>query len=696
MGIIQSLPFRHDISHELSALAFHRRVLHQATDAAMPLLERLRFLCIAADNLDGFLETRLGWLRQRARTNLATADDGGLAPAELLHEVGQRSRELLGEQHHLLDEELLPALRTAGIRRLRPADWSAGQRDRLHACFSRELAPRLLLHPLDAASALQRLPGRGVHFIVDPGEARGPEPAGRPIIIQVPRDLPFLIHPAAGASDSGAGDFACLPDVIETFVGELIAGATTGNCHRFRLIRNSSLHGTGADMGLPPAITPRDPGQPGAAARLELAHGCPAALGALLLERLELEPADLCPLEKPREFGRFIALYELPGHPQLRYPPFTPGMPRQLAGGKDLLAAIQAGDILLHHPFESFGPVMDFIRRGSEDPGVEAIQLTLYRSGQRSPIIDSLVAAARAGKQVTVFVELRARDDEAENTRLGRRLQDAGAKVVYGIVGHKIHCKMALLARREGDALRHYVHLGTGNYHPGTARQYTDYGLLSADPVLAAEVHQAFLSLVRRQPPPPFRRLMQAPFTLHREMLALIGRETAIAAAGGRGRIIAKLNALDEPGIIRALYRASAAGVAIDLIVRGVCCLRPGIRGLSENIRVRSIIGRFLEHSRVYYFHAGGTGRLYLSSADWMERNFFRRVELCFSIEDAAVKRRLHEDLEAWLGDEREAWELQPDGSYLPPRPRDGESAVAAQTALLRRLGAGSPSAADC
>lgn len=696
MGIIQPLPFRHGISHELSALAFHRRVLHQATDTAIPLLERLRFLCIAADNLDGFLETRLGWLRQRARAGLAAADDGGLAPAELLHEVGQRSRELLGEQHRLLDEELLPALHAAGIRRLRPADWSAGQRDRLHAYFGRELAPRLLLHPLDAASALQQLPGRGIHFIVDLAEARGQQPAGRHIIIQAPRDLPFLIHPAAESSGRGAGDFACLPDVIEAFVGELIAGATADNCHRFRLIRDSSLRSTGTDMGLFPAIAGQEASQPGAAIRLELTHGCPAALGALLLESLGLEPADLCYLEEPRESGRFITLYELPGHPQLRYPPFTPGMPRQLAGEKDLLEAIRARDILLHHPFESFGPVMDFIRRGSEDPDVEAIQLTLYRSGHRSPISDSLVAAARAGKRVTVFVELRARDDEAENTRLGRRLQDAGAEVIYGIIGHKIHCKMALLARREGGRLRRYVHLGTGNYHPGTARQYTDYGLLSADPVLAAEVHQAFLSLARRQPPPPFRRLHQAPFTLHREMLALIGRETAIAAAGGRGRIIAKLNALDEPGIIRALYRASAAGVAIDLIVRGVCCLRPGVRGLSENIRVRSIIGRFLEHSRVYYFHAGGTGRLYLSSADWMERNFFRRVELCFSIEDEAMKRRLYEDLEAWLGDERETWELRPDGSYLPPHPHDGESAVSAQTALLRRFAADSPSAAGC
>lgn len=689
MGIIQPVPFRHCISHELSALAFHQRVLHQATDAAIPLLERLRFLCIAADNLDGFLEARLGWLRQRARTNLAAADDGGLAPAELLHEVGRRSRELLGEQHRLLDEELLPALRAAGIRRLRPADWSTGQRDRLHAYFGRELAPRLLLHSLDAASALQRVPGRGIHFIVGLED-------GRHILIQMPHGLPFLIHPTAGPSGAGAGDFACLPDVIEAFVGELLTGATAGNCHRFRLIRGSSLRSIGTDRDLLPTIAPQGPGQQGAAARLELAHDCPATLGALLLERLGLEPADLCSLDEPRESGRFIALYELPGHPQLRYPPFTPGMPRQLAGKKDLLAAIQAGDILLHHPFESFGPVMDFIRRGSEDPDVEAIQLTLYRSGRRSPIIDSLVAAARAGKRVTVFVELRARDDEAENIRLGRRLQEAGAEVIYGITGHKIHCKMALLARREGDELRRYVHLGTGNYHPGTARQYTDYGLLSADPVLAAEVRQAFLSLARRQPPPPFRRLHQAPFTLHREMLALIGRETAIAAAGGRGRIIAKLNALDEPGIIRALYQASAAGVAIDLIVRGVCCLRPGVRGLSENIRVRSIIGRFLEHSRVYYFHAGGAGRLYLSSADWMERNFFRRMELCFSIEDAGMKRRLYEDLEAWLGDEREAWELQPDGSYLPLRPRGGESAVAAQTALLRRFAAGSPSTAGC
>ena len=384
--------------------------------------------------------------------------------------------------------------------------------------------------------------------------------------------------------------------------------------------------------------------------------------------------------------NRLLAVYDLVNRPELKYPPFTPGMPKQLVNAS-IFDAIAKGDILLHHPYESFAPVMDFIYRAANDPDVLAIKQTLYRTTPDSPLVENLVAAAKSGKEVTVLIELRARFDEAANIDLASKLQEAGAHVVYGVVGYKIHCKIALVVRRENGKLRRYVHIGTGNYHPRTARAYTDYGLLSANEALGEDVHQVFMQLTSLMRTSALNLLSQSPFNLHERLLTLIKRETRLAASGETGHIIAKLNALVEPEVIRALYEASGAGVFVDLIVRGICCLRPGIPGVSENIRVRSIVGRFLEHSRCYYFHNGGDEEIYCASADWMERNFFRRIELMFPIQGKALKRRLMTDLDVYLADNTQAWELKANGDYTQLSPQSGEEPKAAQLQLLRELG---------
>jgi polyphosphate kinase len=424
----------------------------------------------------------------------------------------------------------------------------------------------------------------------------------------------------------------------------------------------------------------------GAAVRLETAHDCPAELTNFLLDMFGLRESDLYRVDGPVNLNRLMAVYNLVDRQDLKDPAFMPSAPRALIDNDDIFAAVRSQDILLHHPYESFGPVLEFINRAAQDPDVLAIKITLYRAGPDSPIVKSLVAAAQAGKEVTVSIELRARFDEAANIELANRLQTAGAHVVYGVRGFKTHCKMALVVRREEGRLRRYVHLGTGNYHPGTARLYSDYGLLSADPELGDDVHQVFLQLTSMMQTPPLKRISQAPFGLHEHIIELIEQEIRNTGAGGTGHIIAKINAVVEPEVIRTLYRASCAGVFVDLIVRGICCLRPGIPGVSENIRVRSIVGRFLEHSRVFYFHANGEEKVYCASADWMDRNFFRRVETAFPILDAGIKDRLLGDLDVCLGDNTRAWELQADGSYKRLRAGPDDHARSAQDELLSQL----------
>jgi len=415
--------------------------------------------------------------------------------------------------------------------------------------------------------------------------------------------------------------------------------------------------------------------------RLETAADCPQDMVEFLLHEFALAPQDCYQVPGPVNLNRFSAIYALAQRPDLKYPAFTPGLPPRLVGATDLFAVIRQRDVLLHHPYRSFGPVMDLLRQAAADPGVLAIKQTLYRTGDQSPIVDALVAAAQSDKDVTVIIELRARFDEEANIELATRLQEAGAHVMYGVVGYKTHAKMTLVVRREAEGIRRYCHLGTGNYHPKTARLYTDYGLFTCDEEIGTDVHEIFLQLTSLTRTSKLRRLLQSPFNLHESLQAMIERESANARAGKPARIIVKINALVEPQIIETLYAASRSGVRVDLIVRGVCALRPGIPGVSENITVRSVIGRFLEHSRVYWFENAGDPELYLASADWMERNFFRRVEIAFPVLRKQLRERITKDLEIYLADNTNAWELRPDGTYA--RVAAGNASASDAQALL-------------
>ncbi|MBL8224589.1 MAG: polyphosphate kinase 1 [Chromatiales bacterium] len=676
------------INRELSALEFNRRVLHQAKDRSIPLLERLKFLCIVSTNLDELFEIRVSGLKQRHELGLSPLGPDQASAEDVLREISRRAHTLVDEQYRLLNDEIMPALEDQGIRFVRRTRWTPTQRNWLRDYFHREIEPILSPTSLDPARPFPRILNKSLNFIVG---LRGMHAFGRPVqraIVQAPRPLPRLIRLDPSLPDTGPNDFVFLSSVIHAFVDELFAGMDIQSCHQFRVTRNSDLYVDEEEVeDLKRAVEGElVASRYGEAVRLEVAHDCPEEQAQYLLEMFGLDDDDLYRVDGPVNLNRLLTVLQLTSRPDLRDAPFTPGLPHPVATAEDLLAAIAKRDILLHHPYESFGPVLDFITRAAQDPDVLAIKITLYRTGAASPVVDSLVTAAQAGKEVTVSIELRARFDEAANIELANRLQEAGAHVVYGVVGFKTHCKMTLVVRREGGRLRRYVHLGTGNYHPGTARLYTDYSLLSADEALAEDVHHVFLQLTSLMQTPPLRRLYEAPFTLHQRILEHIDQEIRNVEAGGAGHVIAKLNALVEPEVISALYRASAAGVIVDLIVRGICCLRPGIPGISENIRVRSIVGRFLEHARVYYFHANGAQHVFCASADWMDRNFFRRVEVCFPVLDEDLKARLLSDLDLALSDNTQAWELQSDGSYVltsPPTPAD---AVSSQAKLLRQL----------
>jgi polyphosphate kinase len=675
------------LNRELSQLKFNVRVLKQAMDPRVPLLERLKFLCISSTNLDEFFEIRVSGLKHRLAVNAAPAGPDNLSSADVLRTVTEETNALVREQYRLLNDDLIPELRSAGIHFVRRDDWSLAQRQWLEQYFRTEIVPLLSPTTLDPTRPFPRILNKSLNFIVS---LDGRDAFGRPCrraIVQAPRSLPRLITMPTTLKGTGKNDFVFLSSVIHAFVDQLFAGMEIDGCYQFRVTRNSDLFIDDEDVDdLMTALEGElFESRYGAAMRLEIAHDCPDELSEYLLEHFRLTRVDLYQVPGPVNLNRLLAVYDLVDRPDLKYPPFTPGMPKELIK-TSIFEAVSKQDILLHHPFESFAPVIDFIYRAAADADVLAIKQTLYRTTPDSPLVESLVSAAKAGKEVTVLIELRARFDEAANIELASKLQEAGAHVVYGVVGYKTHCKMALVVRREHGKLRRYVHLGTGNYHPRTARAYTDYGLLSANEALGEDVHQVFMQLTSLMRTPDLTWLSQSPFNLHERLLGLIRRETRIASSGGTGHIIAKLNALVEPEVIRALYEASGAGVYVDLIVRGICCLRPGIPGVSDNIRVRSIVGRFLEHSRVYYFHNGGDEELYCASADWMERNFFRRIELMFPILHPGHKARVIADLDAYLADNEQAWELRKDGQYELLRPTGDSTATSAQQKLLRQL----------
>jgi polyphosphate kinase len=491
--------------------------------------------------------------------------------------------------------------------------------------------------------------------------------------------------------DGGNRRFVLLTAIVQQYVPKLFSGMDVLGCYQFRVTRNSDLFVDDEEVddlrrALEGELAQR---RYGAAVRLEVSAECPPDLDSFLMRQFALSAVDFYEVSGPVNLNRLEAIYDLAQRPDLKYPIFTPGLPRRVAGSSDLLAVIRQKDVMLHHPFHSFGPVLDFLRGAAADLRVLAIKQTLYRTGNESPIVDALVSAAQSGKDVTVIVELRARFDEEANIELSNRLQEAGAHVMYGVVGFKTHAKMSMVVRRETEGLRRYCHLGTGNYHPRTARGYTDYSLFTCDPEIGQDVHELFLQLTSLTQTPRLTKLIQSPFGLHEAMVGKIEREMELAAAGKPGRVIAKMNSLVEPQIIEALYRASRAGVQIDLIVRGLCALRPGIPGVSENIRVRSIVGRFLEHSRVFYFGSDGASELYLASADWMERNFFRRVEIAFPVREQTHRQRILRDLNSYLSDNTQAWKLGRDGRYARCE-RGDEKARDAQGDLLNRYAAGS------
>jgi polyphosphate kinase len=674
------------INRELSQLEFNKRVLCQAQDRRLPLLERLKFLCISSTNLDEFFEIRVAGLKQRVAISSSPAGPDNLSPSEVLAEIAVATQQLVADQYQLLNEEIIPALRNERIRFIRRDDWTDGQRRWLEQHFESQIIPVLSPTTLDPTRPIPRILNKSLNFIVS---LNGRDAFGRQCdraIVQAPRSLPRLIQLPAALCNGEESSFVFLSSVIHAFVDHLFSGIEITGCYQFRVTRNSDFYVDDEDVDdLMRALEGElFESRYGDAVRLETAHDCPQELASYLLKHFQLSTADHYRVPGPVNLNRLLAVYDLVDRSELKFPPFTPGVPKELVN-TNLFDAIAERDILLHHPFESFTPVLDFVHRAANDPEVLAIKQTLYRTTPDSPLVESLVSAAKAGKEVTVMIELRARFDEAANIELASKLQEAGAHVVYGIVGYKTHCKMILVVRREGGRMRRYVHLGTGNYHPKTARAYTDYGLFTADPEIGEDVHQVFMQLTSLMETEKLERVAQSPFGLHERLLAMIRREIRNAEAGGTGHIIVKVNALVEPQLIQALYEASNAGVFVDLIVRGICCLRPGIPGVSENIRVRSIVGRFLEHTRCYYFHNGGNEEIFCASADWMDRNMFRRIELMFPVLNPKLKQRLMADLDTYLADNTQAWELQAGGQYLPLSV-EGEDAVNAQKKLLQQL----------
>lgn len=678
----------HFINRELSHLEFNRRVLAQAQDPRVPLLERLKFLCIVSTNLDEFFEIRVSGQQQRRELGAAPSGYDMLSPQQVLREISDRTHELVTDQYRLLNEEIIPGLAEEGIRFIRRDHWQTEQREWLRNFFRQEVVPTLSPISLDPARPFPRIMNKSLNFIVG---LDGLHAFGRPCdraIVQAPRSLPRLIHLPECLEHTGANDFVFLSSIIHAFVDELFVGMKITGCYQFRITRNSDLYVDEEEVdNLMRAIEGElASARYGAAVRLEIAHNCSRELADYLLNVFELNEDDMYLVEGPVNLNRLMAISNMVHREDLSYPAFTPGLPQAVQETQDLFRLMRNQDVLLYHPYESFGPVLDLVAKAAQDPAVVAIKMTLYRSGKDSPIVDHLIAAAEAGKEVTVVVELRARFDEAANIEFANRLQMVGAHVVYGVVGFKTHCKMLLIVRREMDELRRYAHLGTGNYHPGTARLYTDYGFLTTDSELTEDVQNVFLQLTSMAQTPPLKKLIQAPFRLHDELLALIESEIANVQRGGTGHIVAKVNALVEPELILALYRASSAGVMIDLIIRGVCCLKPGLPGVSENIRVRSIIGRFLEHSRVYYFHANGAEKVFCSSADWMDRNVFRRVETAFPVSKPELKQRIISDLDLFLQDNAGAWELKADGSWHRLEAPPGVDMLSAQQTALIEL----------
>ena len=676
------------INRELSFLQFNWRVLQQALDETLPLLERLKFIFICSSNLDEFFEVRVSDIVRRSGMPGSHRGADGMAPAEVLEKIAEFTHQLVQEQYRIFNDVLMPALADQRIHFLRRKQWTEAQAGWVKRYFHHEVVPVISPIGLDPAHPFPRLVNKSLHFIIS---LEGKDAFGRDssyAVIHMPRSLPRLIR-LPNELAPGGDSFVFLSSVIHAHAAELFPGMMIKGVYQFRLTRDSDLDVDEEGVedlanALKNELLSR---HFGTAVRLEVSDKCPDRIVKFLLQKCNLTERELYRVNGPVNLNRLMTITSLVDRPELCFRPMVPRVsPPVLQHHNHLFEAIAERDILLHHPFESFESVIEFVRQSAVDPDVLAIKQTLYRTGKNSDMVRALIEAARNGKEVTAVVELRARFDEQDNIDLASRLQEAGALVVYGVVGHKTHAKMTLVVRREKRKLRRYVHLGTGNYHTSNAKLYTDISLLTADPELCEDVHKVFQQLTGMGKTLEMKRILQAPFTLQSRLQKLIEREADHARAGKPAKILAKMNSLTESAMIQALYTASQAGVKIELIVRGVCCLRPGVSGVSDNIKVRSIIGRFLEHSRVYWFRNGGEEEIYASSADWMDRNLYHRVEVCFPVLEPKLARRLkHETLVNYLQDNSQAWLLQSDGNYRKAQVRK-KKPHRAQLALLQAL----------
>lgn len=679
-------------NRELSHLAFNYRVLKQALDPDHPLLERFRFLLIFSSNIDEFFEIRVAGLLQQVDFGRERAGLDGLGPQHALKAINHKAQDYVAEQYKILNDDLLPALRNEGIRFLRRNELSEKQLAWIKRFFYHEVMPIISPIGLDPAHPFPRLANKLLCFIVS---LEGKDAFGRETgmaVIPAPRSLPRIVKMPADVCEGNENDYVFLSSIIHLHVEDLFPGMTVNGCYQFRLTRNSDLDLEDGVEDLAKALQGELLSRRyGKAVRLEIVDNCPQPLIDFLLKEFDLTEDQLYQVNGPVNLTRMMSICDQSHKPELNFSPFTAsyakGLNRKQKRVNNVLDLVAKKDVLLHHPFESFTPVVDMLRQAASDPDVLAIRQTLYRTGAHSEMVNALVEAARNGKEVTVVVEIRARFDEEENLALARRLQEAGAVIVYGVVGYKTHAKMMLIVRREGRQIQRYAHLGTGNYHAGNARLYTDYSLLTCDKVLTNDVHKIFQQLTGMGKAVRVRKLFHAPFTLKKNLLELIAHEANTAKEGKPARIIIKINSLTEVQIIKALYKASQAGVQVDLIVRGICCLKPGIEGLSDNIKVRSIVGRFLEHTRVYYFENGEEdAQIYCSSADAMVRNLDARIETCFPIEDPKHSARIKKELDYYLTDNSRSWSLLPDGTYEKNKPARGQRKRNAQKRLLDSL----------
>jgi polyphosphate kinase len=673
----------HFISRELSWLEFNQRVLNEALDVRNPLLERVKFFCIASSNLDEFFEVRVAGLKQQIESDVVERSADGRTASETYRAVRRRVWAMIEQQFKCWREDLLPALAKHGIEILDPADLEGEDRAFLENYYATQVRPVLTPLGVDPSHPFPQLLNKSLNLVVSLEIERNGEVERRLGVVQVPRVLPRLVRLPR---EDEAPVFALLGELIGNHLADLFPGTRILGWWHFRVTRNSELYIDEEDVGnlLKAVEQELHNRRKGAAVRIEIDHDCPVEIYNFLIETLELTTDDLYLIDGPLNPIRLMAIYEGDHSPELRDKPFVAPIAPAFRGVTDLFSVIRQRDVLLHHPYETYTSVVEFLEAAARDPNVLAIKQTLYRTGGDPRIVGALMQAVRNGKQVTAVTELKARFDEANNILWARRLEEAGVHVVYGIVNHKVHAKIALVVRRDDDGLRRYVHVATGNYNPSTARIYTDLSLFTCHADFGEDATNLFNLLTGICQFQGARKFLIAPFTVHETMMQCIKRETENAKAGKATWIVAKMNALVDREVIEALYVASQAGVRIDLIIRGICCLRPGVAGVSENITVRSIVGRFLEHSRIFYFENGGQPKMYLGSADWMPRNFFRRIEIVFPIDDPALRKRLVEQILAMhLADNMKASVLDAEGVYTRPGTQKASEQRNSQTEFM-------------